>query len=219
MLADRDSTDFHLNQARRHERLARRYRQETLATAVKTPGDALAAKQKITADLDLDRQAAYDDVFAADGDLDDGVRNLFDAAQIFERQNAGSGVGAALFPEGGFGDLIDEPLTQQPSSVEALAARVDSLGATHALAAHATTLRTLATGVRDALTAQEAAVRAAKTAEAEEELAQATLRRQYEANYLDARKALGKVRAERLFPRQTRATAAPAGTGTGATAA
>jgi hypothetical protein len=208
MLADRDSTDFHLNQARRHERLARRYRQDAFSAAIKPLIATLDTKQKTAADKDLDRQSAYDDVFAADGDLDDGIRNLFDAAQIFEREHAGSGVLATLFPSGGFGDLIDEPLAQEPASADALATRVDSLGATHALAPHAATLRALATGVRDALKAQEDAVRIAKSAEAEEELAQAALRRQYEGNYLDGRKALGRPRAERLFPRQTRNTPA-----------
>jgi hypothetical protein len=41
---------------------------------------------------------------------------------------------------------------------------------------------------------------ALKTAQAEEEIAQGTLRRQYEHNYLAARQALGRGIAERLFP-------------------
>ncbi len=44
-------------------------------------------------------------------------------------------------------------------------------------------------------------IKQVKTCEAEEDIAQAALRRQYENNYLDARKQLGKIRAERLFPK------------------
>jgi len=40
-----------------------------------------------------------------------------------------------------------------------------------------------------------------KKAQAEEEIAQLTLRRQFANNYLDARRTLGKETAERLFPK------------------
>ncbi|MEW6756456.1 MAG: hypothetical protein AB1505_36610 [Candidatus Latescibacterota bacterium] len=52
----------------------------------------------------------------------------------------------------------------------------------------------------EAEAAYEAAIRAEKAAEADEEIAQASLRRQYELNYLAARQRLGRARAERLFP-------------------
>jgi len=44
------------------------------------------------------------------------------------------------------------------------------------------------------------AIRNQKMAEAEEAISQATLRRQYELNYLEARKEFGRTTAERLFP-------------------
>ncbi len=46
----------------------------------------------------------------------------------------------------------------------------------------------------------ESALRARKLAEAEDELAQAAVRRAYEENWLDAQKKFGKA-AERLLPR------------------
>ncbi len=128
----------------------------------------------------LKPQAAYDNVLAADADQDDAVRNLFNAGEQHDRSNPTAPAPPTLFPDGGFGDLIDEPLAQEPESVSALATRVEALGAQHPLAAHAATLRTAAQDVRDALKAQNDAVRAQKSAEAEEEIAQAALRRQYE---------------------------------------
>lgn len=204
MLADRDSTDFHLNLARRHQRLARRYKQPTLAAAAQTAIDALATRQAASADKELDRQGAYDDVLAADGDLDDGIRNSFSAAETFDRENLGAGTLAMLFPSGGFGAIIELEMAQEPAAADALAAKIETLGAAHALAPHVGKLKTLAQSVRDALKALDDAVRAAKTADAEEEIAQGTLRRQYEHNYLNARQILGRSISERLFPKANR---------------
>lgn len=200
LLAERDSTQLHLTLARRHERLARRYRQDSLADAIKASAKTLQDKADLSADRELDRQAAYDSVLAADADLDDAVRNLFNSAEIHDRQNPTTPALPTLFPDGGFTSITDEPIAQEPATVTALATKVESLGAQHALAPHAALLRTAAKGVTDALAAQETAIRASKSAAAEEEIAAAALRRQYEVNYLDARKTLGRPLAERLFP-------------------
>ena len=58
-----------------------------------------------------------------------------------------------------------------------------------------------AAAIDTAQTALDNAVRAKKLAEAEDELAQAAVRRAYEENWLDAQKKFGKAAAERLFPR------------------
>jgi hypothetical protein len=200
MLADRDSSALHLNQARRHERLARRYRQDAYAVSIRSAIDALQTKADISADKELERQGATDDVAAADADLDDAIRSLFNSAEIFERENLGSGVITGLFPDGGFSSIINISTIQEPAAADALAIRLENLGGAHALAPHAQKIRTLAAAVRDAFTALDAAIRASKAAEAEEEIAQAALRRQYEVNYLEARKQLGRTLAERLFP-------------------
>jgi len=55
----------------------------------------------------------------------------------------------------------------------------------------------------------EEAVRSVKFAKAEEEIAQANLRRQYEANYLNARMNFGKISAEQLYPSLSKATTNP----------
>ena len=210
MLADRDSTDLHLNLARRHQRLARRYQQTALVAAIQPIIDELAARQTNAATKELDRQTAYDLVVAADGDMDDAIRNLFGAAQAADRDQPGTGVVAMLFPSGGFGGIVETPLAQEPAAAEALAVKVTTLGGTHPLASHAAKLTALAGAVRDALQNLDGAVRAAKNAAAEEEIAQAALRRQYEHNYLDARRAVGRVLAERMFAKTNRGAGAAA---------
>ena len=208
MLAERDSTDLHLNLANRHQRLARRYKQVLLVTAIQTVIDTLVSHQTVAAGKDLDRQAAYDDVIAADADLDDGIRNLFGSTETFDRDNIGAGLLATLFPGGGFGYIVDQPTAEEPASAEALATKIDTLGPAHALAPHSAKLKSLAQGVRNSLKALDDAVRVAKNADAEEEIAQGALRRQYEHNYLSARQTIGRIIAERLFPKANRGQSA-----------
>lgn len=74
---------------------------------------------------------------------------------------------------------------------------------------HAVKLRVLAQAVRDALIAQDNAIRAVKSAEAEEDIAKAAPGRQYEVSYLNARKDPGRSLAERLFPASRGISAAP----------
>jgi hypothetical protein len=200
MLADRDSTSFHLNTARRHQRLARRYREESFAVSLEASIKALAEAESKTEAKRLDAQGAYDAVFAADADLDDAIRDLFGAAETHDRAHPEAPALMILFPDGGFGEIVEQPLAQEPNSADALATRVEGLGAA-GLALFAAKIRTAAQAVRDALAEQDTAVRAAKSADADEELAQAALRRAYEGNYLDLRKKLGRVFSERLFPR------------------
>jgi hypothetical protein len=200
MLADRDSSALHLSLAHRHQRLARRYNQETMAETIQAAMTALETRSAATDARELDRQAAYDGVQATDADLDNAVRNLFNDAENFDRANVGAGVVVKLFPEGGFTPVTSLEISKELSAVEGLATRVEALGAQHALKAHAATLRTRAQEVRTAITAMENAIRARAAALAEEEIAQAALRRQYEGNYLDARRSLGRAQAERLFP-------------------
>jgi hypothetical protein len=186
--------------ARRHVRLATHYRQPQFATAMSSLIDDLKAKAEVTATKEWERQAATDQVYAADGDLDDGIRDLYNNAELFDRKHPGEAVLNQLFPQGGFTAITGMILAQEPAAAHALATRVEELGTSHALFTHAETLRDLACAVTDALAAADAAVTAKKVAEAIEENAQGALRRQYEINYLDARRLLGANKADRLFP-------------------
>ena len=92
--------------------------------------------------------------------------------------------------------------------------RVRDLGTTHSPFNLAAEFETRATAIDDAQTNIGNALRARKLAEAEDELAQAALRRAYEENWLDAQKKFGKA-ADRLFPRlRKRESSANDGEGT-----
>jgi hypothetical protein len=199
-LADRDSSALHLQVSHRHQRLARRYGFPAYATSIQPQIDALKAKSAAYDERELERQAAYDELQAADGDLDDTVRNLHSAAQTFDRENLGGGTLTTLFPDSRFTTVTEQPITQELTAIEGLITRLSSLGAQHALSPFIQKLQEGRQTVQDALTAQSTAITARAAADAEEELAQAALRRQYEINYYNAAKQLGKAGAEKLFP-------------------
>ena len=60
--------------------------------------------------------------------------------------------------------------------------------------------------MRSAIEGVEAAIREVKLAEADLEISKEKLQRQYEINYLDARKQFVKRKAEHLFPKLSRNT-------------
>ncbi len=200
MLTERDSTALHLNASRRHVRLLRRSRREEMITGIDPLIADLQHKQQLSEDRALDTQAAYDALVASDAELDDAVRNLHDAGKQHDRSNPTSPALPDLFPNGGFGTLIDLPLKDEPDNVDALAKKLELLGPDHNLAPHAAKLRAGAQAVRDAIKLHNDAIRVQKSAEAEEDIAKSALRRKYEANYLDGRKLWGRVFADRLFP-------------------
>jgi hypothetical protein len=199
-LVDRDSTALHLQTARRHQRLARRYGLSTYATDIQPQIDALKARAEEYEERELDRQAAYDELQAADSDLDDTVRNLHSSAQSFDRDHLGAGTLTTLFPDNRFTSVTDLPVTQELTAIEGLITRLSSLDPQHTLAPFIQKLQDGKKAVVDALAAQNTAVINRATANAQEELAQAALRRQYEINYHNAAKQLGKAGAEKLFP-------------------
>lgn len=199
-LADRDSTALHLQTARRHQRLARRYGLSTYASDMQPHITALKARAEEYEERELDRQAAYDELQAADSDLDDTVRNLHSAAQSYDRDHLGANTLISLFPDNRFTSVTALPITQELTAIEGLITRLSALPAQHPLASFITKLQSGKEAVRAALAAQSTAVIARATADAQEELAQAALRRQYEINYYNAAKQLGKAGAEKLFP-------------------
>jgi hypothetical protein len=210
LLAARDSTTIHLNLSRRHQRLARRYRQTAMADVIRPFILALKDKADLAEERDLDRQAADDAVSAADADLDDAVRNLFDSAKIAERNDLTGRLLDTLFPDGRFTTITDAADADEPALVEALITRLASLGGNHPLAPHVALLRTAISEVNAAFKAYDEAVTAVQVADAAESLAASNLRKQYEANYFDARKQLNRPLAERLFPASRSSGPSPA---------
>lgn len=204
MLRDSDSTERHLNQARRHQRRGRKTSgAASLADAIEPPRAALEAAAGATLAAEREEDDAADDLELAGTRGADVVRNLSAAAKEHDRNHPGEGVHAAVIGDG-FGDYLHDDGTVEATTLEALAAKVAVLGEGHALAGRKGELTAAAEAIRAAEAAQRAAVQKRAVVAAHEELAQAALRRAYEANYLDARKQLGRELAERLFPRNGR---------------
>ena len=64
------------------------------------------------------------------------------------------------------------------------------------------------TGVEQAIEALKGKMNSQKAIKSEAEIIKSDLRLQYEVNYLDARKQMGRKRAELLFPKKNKARAA-----------
>ncbi len=201
MLSDRESTDRHLDSTRRHIRLCKQVKgAEQLAANIEPAYRDLLQKQAATRAKLEAREDAHDDAILRDADLDDAVRTTFERVKQFDRENPGAQVLLKIFPQGRFSDITRAERAKEPDVVEEVATRLASLGEKHPLNAIAVDLRAKVETARASNAAFLEAIRNQKLAEAEEEIAQANLRRQYEFNYLDARKTLGRAMAERLFP-------------------
>lgn len=147
------------------------------------------------------REDRYDDLLIADTQLDDQVRLVFRRCEEHDRAMPTEAVMPRIFPEGKFGHIVNMNLREEPDTVMNIVLRLENLGKDHTLYPLAKNLRTQITASRKAIKAYEEMMSQVKISQAEEEIGRATLRRQYENNYLEARKQLGKIRAERLFPK------------------
>lgn len=204
LLRDEDSTDKHLEAAWRHMRLCNLVRAaHPFAEAMQPFYDGLASAKSATLNARREEQARRDHVRLLGFEGADLLRTLSGDAQKHDRENPGARTYEAIFVEGGYSHLLGSDETASPEKLEEVALRVGSFGSEHALAPHAAALEAKAVEIRKAETNLAEAVRARTRAEGEEELAQAALRRQYEHNYLDARKLLGAA-CERLFPKLSR---------------
>ncbi len=201
MLYQRDSASFMLDAIRRHQRLCRKSKSgESLIQAIQSPADNLKAKFNLELQAQDSRQDFYDDVLYLDTDLDNVIRDTFEACKSFDRNNAGSSLLNRIFEDGTFSNIIRLPYAAEPNAAEKLAVKIESLGDTHQLYPFAARIRTAAQNVLKALQQLNEAIRKEKTAEAETQIAKMDLIRAYEINYLDARRQLGATGADRLFP-------------------
>jgi hypothetical protein len=201
MLRDADSSEKHSSTVRRHMRLCKSVKgAEFLAVAIEPHYvrlDGTMVDKKKANEVEEDAQ---DDRDLCGRGGADALRNASDRAKQHDRDNPGEKVFDRLYKEGGFSDFIASNGTTSAASCRLIGARARDLGANHPLASIATELETRATAIDDAQAGLGNALRARKLAEAEDELAQAALRRAYEENWLDAQKKFGKA-ADRLFPR------------------
>lgn len=202
MLRDADSSEKHLSITRRHKRLCKSIKgAEFLALAIEPHYNrqiaAFANKQKA---IESEEDAQDDrDLIGRDGA--DVLRTISERAKQHDRDNPGDNAFGRLYPEGGYSDFIASNGTTSAANCRLIAARIKDLGANHPLSDLATDAEARAVAIENGQKGFDDALRARKLAEADDELAQAALRRAYEENWLDAQKKLGKTMAERLFPR------------------
>lgn len=204
MLRFEDSVERHLEATGRHQRLCRQVNgAQKYAQAIEPQCAAVHEKNIQYQKTVTARIHAYDDLVLHNRMEDDGIRTVFEKCNQYERENPGDPVLHIMFPHETFGEIVRKNMFKEPDTVEQLAAKFETLGENHALYPLAAFLRGHIAGMRQSVEAYQEAVRNEKVAQAQVEMAKNYLRDQYEANYLDARKEMGRKHAEYLFPKLT----------------
>jgi hypothetical protein len=200
LLYERHSAKVHLNTVKRHIRLARQINgADDLATTIEPWYTDLAAKA-VNSNLAKEECEHKRDLLALkDALLDDKVRDLFEAAKKYDRDNPGIPVATLLFP-GGVSPVIYAPVESEPTLVAKIIIAIQDLGEAHPLASNIEPLQTAIYAVKAAIAELYTAIEAEKTAEASEAIAKIKLTRQYEQNFYAAGSKFGKAFAGRLFP-------------------
>jgi hypothetical protein len=186
---------------RRHIRLCGQVKGGALyAQAIQPKLDKLLQKTQALSAAEEIAENSYDDLILKDAELDDGVRTLFERSRQYDRENR-SNVSVLLFPDLTFSDIVNMPYSEELKKVSSLTQKLETLEASHELRPLAGTLQQKIDGVNAVLDARTQAADAIRRCKIDEELAKNEVRVQYEANYLDARKTLGRQTAESLFPK------------------
>ncbi len=205
MIAENRSSEAHENIGNRHQRLCQRTRgAEPLVNNISPVIAALADKRVVTLERRQHKEECYDALLLVNGEMDDGVRTVFEKCKQFDRQNPGSNVLLRIFPTGRTSDIISVSLYDEAMKVDQLITRIKSLSGEHPMLESIQPLQEVMNKELEAQRIYREAVGQWKLAVAEEDLAKADLRRQYEHNYLDAVKLFGKRFAQRLFPKVTK---------------
>ncbi|BAX79761.1 hypothetical protein ALGA_1377 [Labilibaculum antarcticum] len=196
------SSESHISYSERHVRLCQQTKgAKSLARNIEPKIEDLQIKVNYRFEKVKLRYSAYDGIVLHDGILDDSIKNLADSAKQYDRSNPGRSVFEMLFPDGPPSSITDASFSKEVDKADQLLVRLQSLGEEHALLSHVKILRTAIDASRQAIASHQEAVSDENTAFAQEQLAQAALREQYEFNYLDAVKLFGKNHANRLFPK------------------
>jgi hypothetical protein len=201
LLHDNQSIKAHLSAAQRHIRLCRQVPgTESLVTAIIPFESDLQNKHNLKTQAIRNREAANDTLILKDALLDNQVRTLFDKAKEFDRDNPGQMVLKALFPDEKFTTITNAPLQDEPTLARQLLVRLDSLGGRHQLAAMKPQITAAIEASETAQTNFVNSIKEQKNQEALEEIAKASLRKQYEVNFYIAGIQFGKAYANLLFP-------------------
>ena len=201
LITSRDSAERCINLARRHQRLAK-----IVVNDGKLSGQMIPSMDQVKVKIDLlmqkseAREDAFDDQALADKFLDDTIRSIFGDCQKFDRTNPTAMVLRKIFPDEKFGEIVRLPFNTEIRAAEQMKLRLEKLGEKHPLYANVALLHKKIEAGKKAIADKNSAIRDEKMAEAEVDIDKEALIRQYENNYLDARKKYGKATAEKLFP-------------------
>jgi hypothetical protein len=201
LLYKQDSVALHKRLVRRHIRLCGQVKGgASYAQAMKPKSDRLLQTEQALSVAEEMYENTYDDLILTDSELDDSVRTLFERSRQCDRENGGS-VSVMLFPDLTFSDIVNMPYSEEPKKVGSLIQKLETLDPAHELRPLIGTLQQRVDAVNTALNARLQAADAVRRRQVDEELSKNEVRAQYETNYLDARKSLGKQIAESLFPK------------------
>jgi hypothetical protein len=202
MLSSRYSAIRCVNYARRHQRLSKQVVNDNeLVNGIQPSVDKVIAKNSDLESKQYERENAYDDVILSDRNLDDRIRSLYAECQQHDRQNPGDATLIKIFPDEKYGEIVKLPFLREINEAGKMVVRIESLGTEHPIYPMAGQMQSAIDNTSAAIEAHTAAIRNVKMAEAEVEIAREELIRQYEINYLDARKKYGRITAEKLFPK------------------
>jgi hypothetical protein len=206
LLSTHESASSCLNIVRRHERLIRQVaNNNSLLEPIKKVRENLEIKLKVKNDKQAQRENAYDDLILSDRNLDDSARTIFEKCEQYDREHPSEIILKKVFTDEKYGVIVRLPFAKEVIELDKIVVRLESLGSGHALFPLAAELKTRINITKEGIKANDAAIVDVKMAEADVEIAKEGLIRQYEANYLEARKMYGKNNCEKLFPRmQTR---------------
>jgi hypothetical protein len=196
-----DSLALHKRLTRRHIRLCGQVKGGAPFAQAILPklDDLLKKEQALSAAVEMSENT-YDDLVLKDSELDNAVRTLFERSRQYDRENGGN-VSVLLFPDLTFSDIVNMPYSEEPKKVSALIQKLETLEQGHELRSLIIGIQQKINTVNVALDARQHAADNVRRCQVEVELSKNEIRAQYETNYLDARKLLGKQIAESLFPK------------------
>ena len=201
MLRESNSSEKHLNAGRRLVRLSKEVPGcEQFGAGITPALVILGDKVEQTEIKTINREDALDDVKLKERQLNNGIKTVYERCGQYDRENIGAAVVMKLFPDGKYTGITSADRASKADMVDQIGTKAEAFGADHPLTAQIAVLKTLCTALREALAQYAAAQHSVKIASAEEEIARAEVRKVYEANYLDARKTLGRDIAETIFP-------------------
>ena len=204
LLSVGDSLPRHLEITRRHMRkCSKTPGAASFGEAIKPHYDKLKSIQGKLEEAQEEIQNGYDDIDLADTLLDDTVRDLFDLITISDRRSNGMPLLPKVFPGGTFGYIVDSPVANEIDEVNKIIDRLKEADSEGKFTEYIDKLTANAANVKEAIDALKTKMDAYKSVKSETEIIKSDLRWQYEVNYLDARKQIGRKRAELLFPKKT----------------